>query len=168
MNLKKYVDDKLKTISEYNKLREKLYNVSLIYKRKYPNCLPIPIEIINSKDNFYLSLKEEKCNLAYYLGGNFSSSFINVIGDLNLNKKKAWKLLNKSYNNSKILKYNNKNFSLDGFCFAKGIEDTFNRKYEFSRKKKIGCMENPEKLILKQINDLRFLINNINHELKKT
>ena len=168
MNIKYYIDDKLNSIVRYNKLREKLYKVSLIYKKKYPNCLPIPFQVIEKKDNFYLTLKEEKCKFAYYLGGNFSSNFINVIKDMGLEKKKAWKLLNKSYDNSKDLKFINQKFSLDGFCFAKGIEDTFKRKYDLSKKKKLNCTENPEELIMKQINDLRYLIKKIDMELKKT
>lgn len=37
------------SFEEYNNLRDKLSDVSAIYRQKYPNCLPIPMEIIDKE-----------------------------------------------------------------------------------------------------------------------
>lgn len=70
---------------KFNFLREKLSKISQIYQKKYPNCLPIPIHILDIKRVHDLNQKE--CHYAYYLGNNLAINWINIVKILKLPKK---------------------------------------------------------------------------------
>lgn len=71
-------------------LRSKLSKASAIYRKKYPECLPIPISILNDKETIQNNPQVDYCKYAYFLGYNTVVSWIEIIDVLKMTKEEAW------------------------------------------------------------------------------
>lgn len=71
-------------VEQYNSLREKLSQVSEIYKKKYPNCLPLPLQVIDKDEELNEELEVQECKYSFHLGFNYVLNWLMIISPLKL------------------------------------------------------------------------------------
>ena len=162
------------SILKYNNLRSKLIKLSKIYKKKYPNCLPIPTYIIDQKIDKINNKKDtEECEYAFFLGYNVVINWLKIINSLKLKKKIAWEKLSTTQINAFYVKYEKEEdiqrkilFKLKGECFAKGMKICFDKNFGKGETYQFSEIKDPRNTVKNGIKNMEDFMNKLNLSLK--
>lgn len=160
---------------QYNSLREKLSQVSALYRKKYPNCLPLPIQLIDKEEELNEEQEVQECKYAFHLGYNYVLNWLLIINPLQMEQLEAWAKIKDTagYAFDAFLQSEQRNrtinFRLSGKCFAKGMKTCFVRNFDKAAKKEqVEGLENPRRDLKSQMRQMRDLYGKIQQSLQQS
>lgn len=160
--------------SSYENLRQQLLRVSRIYKKKYPQCLPPPMALLEQETAIPESSSAQQCKLSFTLGYNFALNWMKIFRPVNKARGRASVQLEESYENSKVLhppKPSQKVSSrrIRGDCFAKGISASFQGQFAHVQShQSVPQLLNPRAQLRTKVAEMRRYIRRIQKRINKT
>lgn len=122
-------------LTEYEKLRRQMKALLLGYKAKYPECAPLFTQYSFRPHPVQKPRLISLCEQSFYKGYEMAISFSKGVREFEWSFEKAWQTLQNLHSTAHkhldpVEDMKEVNANIRGYCFANGLEKSFNLNYE--------------------------------------
>lgn len=120
---------------EYENLRKELYDLNREYREKYPECVPLYTASLFRPQPVAKPYLETLCDQSFYKGYEMGISYIKGIREFEWEFSVAWNSAKNLFGTAQkhLDSFKGRsgiNQHIRGYCFANGLEKSFNLNYE--------------------------------------